>query len=105
MQAGLLTDIITFSRSENKRDNFGGSSEKWVKEFDKRACVRFKSGARKEINNEVLNTSVVTMTMRYCRDVDEKMRIAYEGRPYRIVSINRDRKQQSTVIEAEAINE
>lgn len=105
MQAGLLRDIITFSGSERKRDALGGTSEVWTPVFEKRAYVRFKSGARKEVNSEVLNTSVITITVRYCRDVSEKMRITYEGAKYRIISINRGRLQQSTVIEAEAINE
>ena len=105
MQAGLLRDIITFSGSERKRDELGGTSEAWMPVFEKRAYVRFKSGSRKETNSEVLTTSVITITIRYCRDVTEKMRITYEGAKYRIISINRDRLQQSTVIEAEAINE
>lgn len=105
MQSGLLTDIISFLQSESERDALGGTSEKWVKAFDKRARVQFKSGARKEINSEVLNTSVITITIRYCKEVDEKMRISYEGRGYTISSINRDRRQQTTVIEAEVIHE
>ena len=48
MQAGLLNEMIAFYRSESKRDNLGGTSESWVKVFDKRAYIRFKSGARKE---------------------------------------------------------
>lgn len=105
MQSGLLTDIITFLHSETVRDTLGGTSEKWVKSFHKRARVQFKSGARKEINSEVRNTSVITVTIRYCKEISEKMRISYEGREYTVSSINRDRKQQSTVIEAEVIHE
>lgn len=105
MQAGLLTDIVTFLRSESTRDVMGGTCERWVKAFDKRARVQFKSGARKEVNSEVLNTSVITITIRYCKEISEKMRISYEGREYTISSINRDRKQQATVIEAEVIHE
>ena len=52
MQAGLLNEMIAFYRSESKRDNLGGTSESWVKVFDKRAYIRFKSGARKEANGE-----------------------------------------------------
>lgn len=80
MQAGLLTDIVTFLRSESTRDVMGGTCERWVKAFDKRARVQFKSGARKEVNSEVLNTSVITITIRYCKEISEKMRISYEDR-------------------------
>ena len=94
MQAGLLNEMIAFYRSESKRDNLGGTSESWVKVFDKRAYIRFKSGARKEANGEIYNTTVNTI-----------MRIEYDGQKYKILSINHDRKQQATVIEAEVINE
>lgn len=105
MQAGQLTDIITFTRCESTRDGFGAINDRWIKVFDKRACVRFRSGARVEVNSEILNTSTISITIRYCKDVDAKMRIAYESQKYRIVLINRDRKKQSTEIVAEAINE
>ncbi|MDD3038261.1 phage head closure protein [Bacteroides sp.] len=105
MQAGLLNEIITFFRSESKRDNLGGTSEIWVKAFDKRAYIRFKSGARKEANGEIYNTTVNTMMIRICKDINAKMRIGYNGQKYKILSINHDRKQQSITIEAEVINE
>ena len=100
MQAALLNEMIAFYRSESKRDNLGGTSESWVKVFDKRAYIRFKSGARKEANGEIYNTTVNTIMIRIC-----KMRIEYDGQKYKILSINHDRKQQATVIEAEVINE
>lgn len=105
MQAGLLKDVIIFLRSEQRRDILGGTSEIWAHVFKKRAYVRFKSGSRGEINGEVVNTSFITIAIRYFRDISFKNRIIYEGMKYRIISINRDRVQQTTVIEAEAINE
>lgn len=105
MQAGLLTDIIVFLRAEKQRDALGGTSENWIEAFKKRACVRYKSGTRKEVNAEILNTHTVTIKIRYCRDVSERMRIVYEGRKYRIAFIHPNRKDQSITIEAELINE
>ena len=93
--------MIAFYRSESKRDNLGGTSESWVKVFDKRAYIRFKSGARKEANGEIYNTIMI----RICKEINAKMRIEYDGQKYKILSINHDRKQQATVIEAEVINE
>ena len=105
MQAGLLNETIAFFRSETKRDKLGGTSEEWVKAFDKRAYIRFKSGARKETNGEIYNTTVNTIMVRICKDIATKMRIEYDGQKYKILSINHDRKLQSTTIEAEVINE
>ena len=105
MQAGLLKDIITFLKNEPTRATYGGSSDQWVEVFKKRAYVRFNSGSRKEVNNEVINSEVLTFTIRYTKDVNEKMRIVYDGRKYRIIMINRDRIQQATIIQTESINE
>lgn len=105
MQAGLLNELVCFYHSETKRDKLGGTSESWVKSFDKRAYIRFKSGARKEANGEIYNTTVNTIMIRICKVVTAKMRLEYEGQKYKILSINHDRKQQSTTIEAEVINE
>lgn len=72
MQAGLLNEMIAFYCSESKRDNLGGTSESWVKVFDKRAYVRFKSGARKEANGEIYNMTVNTIMIRICKEVNAK---------------------------------
>ena len=69
MQAGLLNEMIGFYRSESIRDSLGGTSESWVKVFDKRAYIRFKSGARKEANGEIYNTTVNTIMIRICKEI------------------------------------
>lgn len=105
MQAGLLTEIIHFQESQLQRDELGGLSDDWVDMFSKRADVKFASGSRKLVNGEVFNPLAITCKIRYCREVHEKMILTYEERKYKIISINRDRKQQCTIIQAELINE
>lgn len=105
MQAGLLRDIVRFQESETQRDHMGGLSEKWIDVFTKRAEVRFASGSRTLVNGEIFNPLAITCKIRYCKEVHEKMRFIYEDRKYKIISINRDRLQQCTVIQAEWINE
>lgn len=105
MQAGLLRDIVRFQESKTQRDSMGGLSDEWVDVFTKRAEVKFASGSRKLVNGEVFNPLAITCKLRYCKDIHEKMIFIYEGRKYKIISINRDRLQQCTVIQAELINE
>jgi len=105
MQAGLLRDVLRFQESKSQRDNMGGISDKWVDVFSKRAEVKFSSGSRKLVNGEIFNPLAIECKIRYCKDVHEKMIFIYEGRKYKIISINRDRLQQSTIIQAELINE
>ena len=105
MQAGLLREIIRFQESRTQRDELGGSSDNWVDVFSKRADVRFASGSRTLVNGEVFNSLAITCKIRYCKEIHEKMIFIYEGRKYKIISINRDRLQQCTIIQAELINE
>lgn len=105
MQAGLLRDKIVFMRNQPGRDEFGAYSDSWVTAFVRRARVQFDNGTRSNVSGEIVNTTYNTFTIRYCQEVTPKMQIVYEGMKYRIISINRDRKQQSTVIKAELINE
>lgn len=105
MQAGLLRDTVRFQEAQTQRDELGGLSDKWVDVFSKRAEVKFASGSRKSVNGEIFNPLAITCKIRYCKDVHEKMIFIYEDRRYKIISINRDRLQQTTVIQAELINE
>lgn len=105
MQAGLLREIVQFQETQTKRDALGGISDEWVTIFTKRAQIKFASGSRKLVNGEVFNPFAITCKIRYCKDVNEKMRFIYDDRNYRIISINRDRIQQCTIIQAELINE
>lgn len=105
MQAGLLRDIVRFQEAQTQRDELGGFSDDWVDVFSKRAEVKFASGSRKLANGEVYNPLAITCKIRYCKDIHEKMILIYEGSSYKIISINRDRVQQCTVIQAELINE
>lgn len=105
MQAGLLREKIGFYRNESIRDKFGGNTHNWVNVFDKRARVTFKNGQRKEVAGEIVNSTSITFMIRYCKDINANMRIYHDGRKYVIISINKDRIQQATIIEAEVINE
>ena len=81
MQAGLLTDIISFLHPQTIRDALGGTSERWMEAFKKRACVRYKSGTRKEINGEVLNTHTVTIMVIDCAFLSGWMKAILYLRP------------------------
>lgn len=105
MQAGLLRDIVRFQETQTQRDEMGGISDNWIDAFSKRAEVKFASGSRKLVNGEVFNPLAITCKIRYCKDVHEKMRLIHEGRNYKIISINRDRLIQCTIIQAELNNE
>lgn len=105
MQAGLLNEMIAFYHNDSIRDKFGSVTDNWVMLFNKWARVQFDNGTRKEVVGEIINMTSNTFTIRHCKDITEKMRIYHDERKYRIISINHDKKQQSTIIKAELINE
>lgn len=105
MQAGLLTEIISFYKRSETLDSKGGRVSTWVKVSDKRARVQFRSGNRKESNGEMYNTVTNTVTIRICKDINARMRIYHNEQKYNILNINHDRKQQCTVMDIEVINE
>ena len=105
MQAGLLTELITLQRYESVRDMYGGVTDTWVKAFDARAWVRFKSGARKMVNGELVNYESNSIEVRLNKAITVKMRIEFDGQRYRILSLYHDRKKMATIMEVEGINE
>ena len=106
MRAGLLNNIISVEKPEVISDEFGANSLKWVQHIPKtRAKVTYSSGSRTNENNEITFAYEVVFTIRIYHKVDERMRIIWEGKKYRILSIEEDRTLQQLTIKTELINE
>ena len=102
MKAGLLNSIIAIEKPEVVSDDFGANSLKWVKHIDKtRAKVTYSNGTRANENNEI----IFIFTVRHYHSLTERMRILWEGRKYRILSIEKNKALQQQVIKTELINE
>lgn len=105
MQAGQLNERITFLVNNPVKDGYGSLKQNWVKYSSRWANCKFKSGQLTKISGEVVNTTVNIFKIRYCKDIDDNMRIEYDGRQYRINSINKDRLNGILVIEGGSVNE
>jgi SPP1 family predicted phage head-tail adaptor len=103
MRAGLLNKPIIINKPVVVKDEFGGEVETYVNHISTRANVTFNSGNRKMEASEIVTDCTVTFTVRHYHRINETMQIVYDGRKYRILSINRER--QKTVIISELINE
>ena len=77
----------------------------WSKLIDTRAFVNYTSGNRMTANNEVVWSHQVNFTIRVYHQVNEKMRIIWKGKKYRILSIEEDKDKQKLTIRTELINE
>lgn len=103
MRAGLLTKPITFRRATITKNEYGQEVTYWENYIITRGNVKYNTGNRTIENQEILNTYTVIFTVRSYHKIDESMRVLYNGKQYRILSINEDR--QSITIIGELINE
>lgn len=106
MRAGNLSSIICIETPKVETDDFGANRIQWVQFVSKsRARVSYSSGSRVNENNEITFAYEVIFTIRHYHKVNERMRILWEGRKYRILSIERNKALQQITIKTELINE
>lgn len=105
LRAGLLRDTITIQKQVSSKDSFGGSSTEWITKITTKAQVVSNTGVRQVQNNEIINTYVLTFTVRSYHNINELDRIIHLGKKYRILSINRDLAKQALIILGELIND
>ena len=106
MRAGQLSSVIQVEKPEVVSDDFGANSLQWVNHIPKtRAKVTYSSGSRANENNEIIFVYEVIFTVRIYRSITERMRILWEGRKYRILSMEEDKERQQKIIKTELINE
>jgi len=105
MQAGLLKECITIEQPIISQNVYGANELEWSTFIDTRASVNYTSGNRMTANNEVVWSHQVNFTVRVYHDVNENMRIIWQGRKYRILAIEPDKDKQRQTIRTELINE
>lgn len=105
MNSGRLKEIITIQRSSITVDEYGANQLEWKDYITTRAAVQFDSGNRMNESNEIIFSYTKTFTIRVYHKVDEKDRIRWDGKYYRILSIEKDKDKQNLTIRTELINE
>lgn len=105
MQAGLLRDWVEIQQETVERDQMGGETRKWETILRTRARIQDKSGDLKEENREAVFTAIKNVSIRYRPGITRNMRMSWGGENYRILSIDRNRKNMSWDIKCELINE
>ena len=105
IRAGLLTEHILIERITYIKNIFGANEKKWIRHINTRSIVKFNNGNRKIENNEIVNSYSLTFTLRFYHNITEDMRIVWNGKKYRILSIFPDKHKQSIEIIGDLINE
>lgn len=105
MRAGVLSEVISFEQPVTITDVFGANQLSWELVTNTRAKVSYSSGNRATENNEIVFAYEVIFTVRIYHQIDERMRIIWKNKKYRILSIERNKAQQHQIIKTELINE
>ena len=103
--AGTLTDRITVLRPVTVKDEYGSQNTTFEDRGSIWANVRYMKGDAALTAGESWMSKSVSITIRYTSLVTERCRIGWDGKTYRITSLNRDRANGSVSIVAEYIDE
>lgn len=105
MRAGILRETITIQQPITVQNEYGANGIEWKDVISTRAMADYNSGNRQNENNEIVYNYTITFTIRYYHNINDDMRIIWNGKRYRILSINKEIYKQSTTIITELIND
>lgn len=103
--AGLFNEVIEIWRFTKTQNEYGELVTVTEKVRDSRAKVVHLSGSRSVRNNEIQYPYSKEFVLRIHEPIDENMMIKWHCHFYRVLSIDRDREKQQTVVITEIVNE
>lgn len=105
MRCGLLKDKIDIYRPISNQNEFGEMVQEYRPWYCTRARAVSNGGSRTLLNNEIFYPYRKVFEVHQYVDVKETDIIHWEGKKYRIISIDLDRSQMKKVIMTELIDE
>lgn len=105
MNAGLMTEIITFLAPEIEKTETGSEMTVYKPVHTCRARMTFTGGDRVNENGDIFYVHHITFEIRRGLAFNELYRIERAGRQYRILSIEESRPNQSIIIKTDLIND
>lgn len=105
MQAGFLNKIIEIEKRIVTTNTFNEQVAEYEKCLVCRAQVVYNNGNRSIENDELVVNYSPTFIVRQYHDINETMRIKFDDKYYRIVSIMPSNKLQNKTIITDLINE
>lgn len=105
MQAGLLNRIIEIYKPETITNSVGATTVNWNFVRQTRAKVRNLSMNRSQEINEIFYPTTREFIVRSYVEIDDFYRIKYDGKFYKIMSIDRRRESNDIVVLCDLINE
>ena len=100
-----MRETITIQRPVTVQNEYGANGIEWRDVTSTRAMANYNNGNRQNENNEIVHNQTITFTIRYYHNITDDMRIIWNGKRYRILSINKEIYKQSATIITELIND
>lgn len=105
MRCGLLKDKIDIYRPISNQNEFGEMVQEYRPWYSTRSRIVNNGGSRTLLNNEIFYPYRKIFEVHLYLDIKETDIIHWEGKKYRILSIDLDRNQMKKVIMTELIDE
>ena len=84
---GKLTRKIAINAQVTAPDGQGGVTVTWSNVANPYACIKPTSGNEKLHSDRLNAEGLATVIIRYRTNIDERMKVTYQGRDYQIRSI------------------
>lgn len=104
-RAGLLNEPIEIYKVVTEVDEYGVKNELLELRTKTRARVQYNSGSRNIEHSEIVHDYTKTFTVRYYVEVEDYDKILWQGKYYRVLSIDSSREFQEKRINTEVIND
>lgn len=102
---GDMRHVIIVKSLTSTVDEYGSAAESYATLMTLRAAVKFLSGSKLIDNKEIFSSQTLQFSTHYRSTITPTCRIEYEGKNYRILSIDVIGFHDGLTINTELINE
>ena len=106
MEKGKLKERVFFEKQIVETDSYGHEKYSYELTFSTRAEIKYNNGNRLIENSEIFYDNSLTFKVQSYCPVEDTMKIKYNNKYYRIISVNDEKNHlKQKIIIAELINE
>lgn len=105
MIAGRLNEVIKIFKPQETTNEYGEREFEFVYHYTTRARVEYNTGNRMNENNELVFNYNKTFNVRSYVPLLETYQIEWQGKRYRILTVEHRREYNDMVVNTELINE
>ena len=105
MVAGRYNELVDILKEEVVIDEFNARNFQYKPFYSTRAAVEYTSGGKTEENNEIVYAYTKRFTLRSYVPITETCMIDWNGKRYRVLSIDKRREWNDQVVMTELVNE